>query len=75
MIDMNSWKPFETAPEIMRDILVYRPDAGIFIASNQANDYTGDNCWFSCCGDDLTNDLPTHWMPLPQPPKGSIENE
>jgi len=25
-------------------------------------------CWFSACGDDLTGDLPTLWMPMPAPP-------
>lgn len=73
--EMNSWRPFETAPETMADILVYRPDAEIFIAANHADENTGENCWFSDSGEDLTNDLPTHWMPLPQFPKLRIENE
>jgi hypothetical protein len=26
--------------------------------------------WFTTGGEDLTNDLPTHWRPKPAPPSG-----
>lgn len=64
------------APRDGREVLVYRPDAGVFTAhfteSWAAGDYlerTGDPCWFTASGEDLTEDMPTHWMPLPQPPE------
>lgn len=73
----HEWKPMSSAPESGDVILVYRPDAGVFTAhyveddahfSNYMNPPEGDYYWFSTCGDDLTNDMPTHWMPLPNPP-------
>jgi len=75
--DPAKWRPFNTAPETGNVILVYRPDAGVFTAhyveedahlSNAMNPPEGDFFWFSTSGEDLTDDLPTHWMPLPSPP-------
>jgi hypothetical protein len=71
------WFDISTAPEDGTVILVYRPDQGVFCAhyveedahlSNYMNPPEGDCCWFSVTGDDLTNDMPTHWRPLPPPP-------
>ena len=75
---MSEWNPFDTAPTDGTEILVYRKDAGVFMASfiPSAGDdgefgpqMNGEECWFDNYGDDLTGDLPTHWMPLPDPPK------
>lgn len=72
------WRTMDSAPESGDVILVYRPDSGVFSAhyveedahtSNYLNPPEGECYWFSTCGDDLTNEMPTHWMPLPQPPK------
>lgn len=71
------WQPFDTAKEDGNIILVYRADAGVFTAhyveedahlSSPMNPPEGDSYWFSTSGEDLTDDLPTHWMPLPTPP-------
>jgi len=71
------WQPFETAPRDGTEILVYREDAGVFTAhyveedahlSSYLNPPEGDFYWFSATGEDLTNDMPTHWRPLPDGP-------
>jgi hypothetical protein len=73
----RDWQPFHTAPETGEVILVYRSDAGVFTAhyveedahlSSVMNPPEGDFFWFSTSGEDLTDDLPTHWMHLPSPP-------
>jgi hypothetical protein len=72
-----TWQSFETAPEDGDVILAYRADAGVFTAHFVEEDWRrwyqtkpseADYCWFTTCGEDLTGDLPTHWMPLPPPP-------
>lgn len=59
------WQPIETAPKGER-VLVYFPRTGrkeamIIAASNP----TGSQWWAKHIG----NLFPTHWMPLPEPPK------
>ena len=64
---MTEWKPIETAPEDS-EILLW-DGKGIYIGE----------CWPDCRGDDsqpyfivleIGQIFPTHWMPLPEPPKG-----
>lgn len=69
----NQWQPIETAPHDT-EILVFM-DEEIYEARLDTYggkikgwtfpmaDYHGCGC---CSG---SNDLPTHWMPLPQPPE------
>ena len=68
----DQWQPFATAPETPGEqILAYREDAGVFAVEYYIDDESGDGegNWFSAGGlDDLTGDLPSHWMPLPAPP-------
>jgi hypothetical protein len=66
---LRGWRPFESAPDDGSEILVYRPDAGVFVAVIR------DETWFSVCGYDLTGDLPTHWMSIPQGPPVVAEEE
>ena len=62
------WQPFDTAPAADLPILVFREDAGIFLA-RFCECYEGAGlCWFTEEGEDLTGDLPSHWMPLPTRP-------
>lgn len=77
-LEGQAWQPIETALEDGTVILVYRPDSGVFTAhyveedahsSNQMNPPEGDHYWFSTNGEDLSHDMPTHWMPLPSPPQ------
>ena len=56
---MNKWQPIETAPS-NTPILVYA-DGGYFVAVYILDPYPHwKGRWFL---------EPTHWMPLPEPPK------
>ena len=63
---MSEWQPIETAPE-KADVLVYCTH-GMYVAHCYSNVwYVDDNK----NGPYLLRGLsPTHWMPIPQPPKG-----
>lgn len=64
------WRPIETAPRDGTEFIAYRPDAGVFTAGYDDE----QDVWFANHGyEDITDDLPTHWMPLPPPPKGANE--
>lgn len=75
-----TWKPFDTAPEDGTEILVYRPDAGVFMAwfispadAMRMENAFGDDLVASWWSSDGVNQLvgsetPTHWMPLPAAP-------
>lgn len=77
---LREWLPFETAPKDRTEIIVYRPDAGVFTALyTPALDEYGEEdedyyCWFTAAGRDLPeDDLPTHWMPFPEEPEQTYE--
>lgn len=70
----RQWVPFESAPKDGRSILVWRKDAGVFTVAwlPSAGDpgeygpqYNGEECWFTEGGDDISDDLPAVWMPMP----------
>jgi len=76
------WRDIESAPETGETILAYRSDAGVFTAhyveddahlSSPMNPPEGECYWFTTGGDDLTDDMPTHWMPLPPPPESVMD--
>lgn len=61
----NKWQPIETAPKDGTNILVYSESIGRMIAWYKFNNYPfGD--WVNLRFDIIS---PTHWMPLPEPPK------
>jgi len=60
----SQWQPIETAPKDGTEVLVYVPRRlGPIYA--EARNVTGNQWW----GRVLGNLRPTHWMPLPEPPK------
>lgn len=61
------WQPIETAPMDGRRILTFREgfQENIAVAWYSAS----TDMWIPVYGDIWPN--PTHWMPLPQPPKES----
>ncbi|MEC5289421.1 MULTISPECIES: DUF551 domain-containing protein [unclassified Aurantimonas] len=74
----QAWREgIDSAPHDGTVVLAYRPDAGVFTAhyveedahiSSAMNPPEGDCYWFTTDGEDLTDDMPTHWMPLPDAP-------
>jgi hypothetical protein len=66
---MTQWQPIETAPKDGTPILVYMEESII------EAEWKYEQWWpvvlpshgCGCCSHD--NDEPTHWMPLPEPPK------
>lgn len=67
---MRDWQPIETAPEGVR-VLVYMPDLNkVSEAWYSAN----TKLWprdreFNEDGEACNLGYPSHWMPLPEPPK------
>lgn len=59
------WLPFaEAAQDCQGSLLVWREDAGTFVAF-----YDDDaRCWFTERGEDLTGDLPAYYAKMPQGP-------
>ena len=63
-------------PPYNRDVLVYRPNMAMkFLVDNYDGYYGEDDAewhegWAKYGKDIHNNPLITHWMPLPQPPKG-----
>lgn len=70
---MSDWEQFGSAPEDGEPTVVWRDDAGWFtahfVAPGDMRDDSDDfECrWFTTGGEDLTGDLPSHWM-RPTPP-------
>ena len=69
-----TWQPIETAPKDGRRILVYggtwEGELGGKEPSVIAMGYAGDTvCVADTCYYDAWIVAPTHWMPLPEPPK------
>jgi hypothetical protein len=67
---MRTWQPIETAPKIPNeDILVYRPNCKPSAYIPQV----GVDYWSPRLGNVWAKSnhytQPTHWMPLPEPPK------
>jgi len=58
------WQPIETAPKTGRAILFESPS--VFTGTLVENETNGGETWMA---DDGVYVEPTHWMPLPEPPK------
>jgi hypothetical protein len=76
---MSEWQPIETAPQD-QELLVLRRDGVMHVAKISgisdkfgilSADFGNATCtFFFPIGDnyDSDGDVPTHWMPLPEPP-------
>ena len=71
-----TWQPIETAPKDGQPILLSRPmaplgddDYAVFICVA----YESNGHWFRDKDSELVSFTPTHWMPLPDPPKAEGE--
>lgn len=66
-----SWQPIETAPKDGTIFIAYRPNFKESIVSEVSEDYWFEADDFIPAGWANSSEIspPTHWMPLPQPPK------
>lgn len=74
---MSEWQPIETAPKDGRSVLLLMEGVAIEGRYDETATYNSpDDRWYpvqvsshgcGCCGS--SNEPPTHWMPLPEPPK------
>lgn len=65
-INQPQWRDISTAPKDGSKIIVYRPiHDGNYIPK------VGIDYWFKnrCWGKSRSDTQPTHWQPLPEPPK------
>jgi len=71
------WQPIETAPRDKTAILIYEPPAAIvvawFIGEGQQDLWTDGQT--RGIYDDPLEYIPTHWMPLPDPPTAAPQQE
>lgn len=69
VLALTQWQPWETVPTERKTVLAYRPDCGVLTVYPRESDDGEAIIWFTSGGEDLTGDLPTHWMPLPSGPR------
>lgn len=62
------WQPIETAPKDGTEVLCFSDDLGIFVAYIDDHNHNQKPKWSTGFGEKSEID-PTHWMPLPAPPK------
>jgi hypothetical protein len=68
------WQPIATAPKDTTIILAYRRQdvfTAQYISPAQilGPDHDHEERWWTSDGEDLTGNMFTHWMPLPEPPE------
>lgn len=66
--DMGGWQPIESAPKDGTEILLYCPTSEVFVGIYCAGWGRG---WAPRFYDDTPDFIPTHWMPLPDPPSAA----
>lgn len=68
MSDTNGWRPIETSPKDGEDFLAYSDATGKYGVAYWVTYFTKELTLV--CNDSLGEWFnPTHWMPLPEPPK------
>jgi len=65
----SGWQPIKTAPKDGSLIIVFRPTAGFNYIPKIGEDYWKDFGTFQTWARSNTSHLPTHWRPMPQPPR------
>lgn len=78
MKPQESWQPIETAPKNGTNILVWWPNEFHcpLVAHWNNGKYNGDKIgWKLTAWSNSKETEPTHWMPLPQPPKQKEGNK
>lgn len=69
MAECNNWQPIETAPKDGRWLLLHRADINITIVAQWDDESEPGYDWLTLDGPHYCDTFPTHWMPLPEPPK------
>ena len=67
---MGEWQPIETAPKDGTVVLIYSPADGVMSSHLHWGNWQG-MVWRSVGHVDFERSKPTHWMPLPAPPKAT----
>jgi len=74
-VSPGGWQPIESAPKDRPAILLV--DGMALQGRWIQNEWYGDWCWRSenvrCRCGGANSGLPTHWMPLPEPPADALE--
>lgn len=65
---IQQWQPIETAPRLERILLFYPPQRGLAARIHICDEWdeVGPSRWYF---------VPTHWMPLPDPPSDAAPRE
>jgi hypothetical protein len=66
---MSEWQPIETAPKTRRSILVYVPENKCTYVVYWDEKHPSWSIFGGGWRSYLTSGGPSHWMPLPDPPK------
>lgn len=65
----QGWRSWSEVPQGVLEVDAYRPDAGVFVAVFRFLSDDVESWWASESGEDLTDDLPTHFRLRPTPPQ------
>lgn len=68
---MSNWQPIETAPKNGTEVLTWGVRRGMDIAVYDPGSENEEYAW-TCTSSGMSLDhesRPTHWMPLPEPPR------
>ena len=65
----QGWRSWSEVPQGVLEVDAYRPDAGVFVAVFRFLSNDVESWWASESGEDLTDDLPTHFRLRPTPPQ------
>jgi hypothetical protein len=66
---MGEWQPIETAPKTLDVVLLYEPPHGVGQGHRTLDGMRNANGWHWVFQVTKHGCEPTHWMPLPHPPR------
>ena len=66
------WQPIESAPKDGTIVMIYWPTMSIHQYPTCAFNHGDEYGWELVSNRDYGEVFPTHWMPLPEPPKETV---